>query len=52
MNQEEIDKKFNEVYFKICMLDARVDSMADQFKVAYQQGVIDAQEYFIKKMSN
>lgn len=48
MKQEEIDEKFAEIFAKICYIDSKMSKFKAQFKVVYQQGIIDSQRRFLE----
>lgn len=52
MEQEQIDREFNQFFFKMSMIDKRVDGLETQFKIAYQEGIIKGQQYVIDKFKS
>ena len=51
MEKEQINKLFNEFFFRMAMTDKSMEKFEVQLRIAFQEGIIKAQDYYLKEFN-
>lgn len=49
MPEDLIETKFNQLLWDMLVVDKKTEAIRSQLEIAYKQGIIDAQTYFVEE---